>query len=209
MKKILRDVVVIAVLLGAIVAAPFVIDAMKSSETEKKAEAPASVAEDKPAEKTGAKPEEKPKAEASTSITPIVPDKDCPDINLGAGKGEAASTGFDGGGGRDTLKTSGDVALDGKSFSGIEVIDVRDGAANRVTVRGSGLTSLKGHHAYVIGDKDIDTILLDPCLRWNDPISIFDDGPETLLRFDVYDNHGNVAYLSVTEGMKIEKASRQ
>lgn len=230
MNKALRDVLLIFALFGAILLAPFVMDAFSGPDRPEPAKpttetvkeefkpAPASFG-DMPPQPKPASPdsptgqiervEEDVSREAiqQGTMDTAMPDADCPEVNLGAVlPDQRISIQVDGGAGRDTLKIGGgDVALDGKQFKSMEIINVRNGEPNKVAILGSGLVTLEGRHAYVLADKDIDTVYLDRCLRWNDPIAISDDGPEPLLRYDAYDAHGNVSYLSVSEGVMVQR----
>lgn len=235
MKNALRDVLLIIALFGAILLAPFVMDALSGPEEpepektktetvqQESRPAPESFG-DMPPQPRPFSPDSAPgrlerlEEDMSRGAAPpgrmdtSVPDAGCPDHDLGeeAPPGQAAGLRSDGSGGRDTLKMGGgDIALDGKQFRSMEVIDVRNGEPNKVAILGAGLVALEGRHAYVLADRNIDIVYLDRCLRWNDPIAISDDGPEPLLRYDTYDRHGNVSYLSVSEGVMVQRMQQK
>jgi hypothetical protein len=263
MKKALRDILLIVVLFGAIVATPLVMQLLPSKdETAASKSAP-----EKPATETvtnagkvtmdGMPPQPTPGGSGSAmdevkSVDNVIPppppedsnggsmsirsndgapvptllgDSDCPPIDLGAQQTydpaiETRKTGdsfvmpasgtiqntVDGGGGVDTVKVTdgGDVQADGDHLIHVEIYDLRNGQPNTLRVFAKGLANMNGRHAMVIGDPTGDTVLLDACLEWNDPISV-NDGPEPLLRYDAHDKDGDQASVSVTEGVRVLK----
>lgn len=153
----------------------------------------------------------------------------CAPVNLGAGSSydpaietraqndtfvidaaSAAGMHLDGGGGVDMLRVSGpgDVDVDGEHLVRIEIYNLRNDNPNTLHIEAAALAAMDGRHAMVIGDKSGDKVYLDPCLQWNDPISV-EDGPEPLLRYDAHDVQGNPASMSVTIGVSVIKPAQK
>ncbi|TAL40229.1 MAG: hypothetical protein EPN97_00490 [Alphaproteobacteria bacterium] len=235
MNKALRDVLLIIVLFGAILAAPVVMDAL-SGPAEPEAEKPkAETAQQQPESRPAPAsfgdmpPQPRPfdpnsaagqiervendvsrEAIEQGTVDAPMPDADCADPDFHAPTRGGFEVQFEGGKGKDTLKLGGgNFTLDGKQFSGMEVIDVRNDEPNKITVLGQGLAHAEGRHIYVLADRNIDTVYLDRCLRWNDPIFISDDGEAPLLRYDTYDKMGNVSHVSVSEGVMVQRTSQK
>jgi hypothetical protein len=230
MKNALRDVLLIIALFGAILLAPFVMDALSGSdepETEKpKAETAQQQESSRAPESFGdMPPQPKPyspnsaagqidRVEQDVSREAIqqgmadaaVRDADCADPDSHSPTRGGFGGQFDGGKGNDSLKLGGgNFTLDGKQFPGFEVIDVKNDEPNKIIVLGPGLAHAEGRHIHVIADRNIDIVYLDRCLRWNDPIFISDDGTEPSLRYATYDKMGNVSYVSVSEGVMVHR----
>lgn len=236
MNKALRDVLLIIALFGAILAAPIVMDALsgpdapqpekpKVEETAQEETSPAAPSSygDMPPQPRPFDPNSaagrierleqevsREAAEQGAMNAPAETDADCADPDSHAPtRGGYPGIQFDGGGGKDTLKLgSGDYTLDGKQFSSMEIIDVKNDEPNKITVLGQGLARAEGRHIHVIADRNIDVVYLDRCLRWNDPIFIADDGSEPSLRYATYDKMGNVSYVSVSEGVMVHRPKK-
>jgi hypothetical protein len=234
MNKALRDVLLIIVLFGAILATPVVMDAFSGPEGPEPEKPKVETAQQQP-ESTAAPesfgdmpPQPKPfdpnsatgriervendlsrEAIQQGTVEGPAPDYDCGDQESHAPTRGGFEVQFEGGKGKDILKIGGgNFTLDGRQFSGMEVINVRNDEPNKITVLGQGLAHAAGRHIYVLADRNIDTIYLDRCLRWNDPISISDDGKEPLLRYDTYDKMGNVSHVSVSEGVMVQRPQK-
>lgn len=76
----------------------------------------------------------------------------------------------DGGGGRDTFDyaSGGVIAIDGLFFKSVENYELFNGEKNDILLTLPGLAILENNTLDINGDKDVDHVLLDGCLKWTD-----------------------------------------
>lgn len=75
---------------------------------------------------------------------------------------------YDGRGGIDTMNivTGGESSIDGVVYVNFEEFGFKNGIPNTIYLQAPGLRQVEGNVLTIVGDKDIDTVVLDGCLFW-------------------------------------------
>ncbi len=122
--------------------------------------------------------------------------------------GTAAGRIFDGRGGVDTLDGFDGkyLFLNGFNFKSIEKFKLDNGVENVIAVTIPGLNYLERNEIEILGDDDLDKVLLDGCLSWTEEYK----GNNTR-RFKATDSKGHVRFVNILGeiSVKIEQNCRQ
>lgn len=230
MKKLLRDIALVIIVFGVILAAPFFIRGFKEEtpfdpQPVSSREIPQTPERmDTGSNETALRPET---AEiiAKRMIQPAPGGNACVGLSparrqildvesILQGHGDSIVTGgkevtdnmmegrISAGGGTDRLRADGagyaDMSVD--HLDSVEVYELKNDQPNVINVFASGLETVGGAHAVIIGDDGIDSVTLDPCLLWSEPVV-----SGGFVRYDAHDNDGNAASISVSEGIIVTK----
>lgn len=224
MMKLARDIVLATLLFVAIIAAPFVMRAMKPDAPPKPVAA-ATVSEahivPQPSNTSSYDPDRFLPTKRISQAAPS--DTGCgglsrvgryvPDAELVLqGNGDSIVVGgnavtdnmatirVSAGRGTDRLHAEGAGYADASDehLESVEVYEIQNRQPNVVNVFASGLETTDGAHIVVMGDVGIDMVTLDPCLTWSAPVA-----SGGFARYDAYDLAGNTASVSVSIGVNV------
>jgi len=108
---------------------------------------------------------------------------------------------FHGGSGNDTLATDGAgwASFDGQHLHSFEIFQLRNDQPNILYILASGLETTDHGTLVVDGDASIDSVWLDPAIKWGDPV--------TETGYAIYEGKdaGGRAYIvNIMQGVKVE-----